>query len=192
MTQTQEPTELDCSAGAKMLIERMKTNPEDFDFGGKLYSVHERRHMSARDKDAVLDAYDKYIIEPKFMAEVLLALTTPVETEEQSFKAYTSGRSSGKSMLGNAVIDSRAIYGNQPASLYGTATARLEGASIYDSNTLTTYNTATQQRIAQEMFVEQQRAIADQKEKMRYLQEREERAAREGKLSWSDRFKGMF
>jgi hypothetical protein len=114
-----------------------------------------------------------------------------VETEEQSFKAYTSGRSGGKSMIGNAVIDSRAIYGSQPASLYGTATARLEGASIYDSSTLTTYNTATQQRIAQEMFVEQQRAIADQKEKMRYLQEREERAAREGKLSWSDRFKGM-
>ena len=184
MTQTQEPTELDCSAGAKMLIERMKTNPEDFDFGGKLYSVHERRHMSARDKDAVLDAYDKYIIEPKFMAEVLLALTAPVETEEQSFKAYTSGRSSGKSMLGNAVIDSRAIYGN--------VTANLEGTRPFDPNTLTTYNTATQQLIAQEMFVEQQRAIADQKEKMRYLQEREERAAREEKLSWPYKFKGMF
>ena len=188
MTQTQEPTELDCSAGAKMMIERMKTNPEDFEIGGKLYRVYDHARMSARDKDAVLDAYDLYIIEPKLMADVLVALTAPVETEEQSFKAYTSGRSGGKSMLGNAVIDSRAIYGNQPAALYGNVTANLEGAKIFDPSTLTTYNTATQQRMAQEMFVEQQRAIADHKEKMRYMQEK---AAREEKPNWSDKFKGM-
>lgn len=172
-----------------MLIERMKTNPEDFDFGGKLYSVHERRHMSARDKDAVLDAYDKYIVEPKFMAEVLTALTAPVETEEQAFKAYTSGRSGGKSMLGNAVIDSRAIYGNQPASLYGSVTANLEGARSFDPNTLTTYNTATQQIISHEMIEQQRRHLADHKEQME-LRRREVDEQR--KLSWPEKIKGMF
>ena len=173
MTQTQEPTELDCSAGAKMMIERMQTNPEDFEIGGKLYRVYEHARMSARDKDAVLDAYDLYIVEPKLMADVLVALTASEENEmeKEIIRAYSAGRGGGKSVLGNAVIDSRAIYGN--------ATAKLEGASIFDPNSLATYNTATQQ-ISHEMIEQQRRHLAAHKEHMRYLQEK---AAAEEKLS---------
>jgi len=178
MTPTPEPTELDCSAGAKMMIERMKTNPEDFEIGGKLYRVYETHRMSVRDKKAVGDAYGEYIVEPQLMAAVLVALTAPEESEMEMIRAYSAGRGGGKSAFGTTSIDTRALYGNQVAP-------------FYDPNTQT-YNTATQQLISHEMIEQQRRHLADHKQKMRYLQEQKERAAQEEKLSWPEKIKGMF
>ena len=86
MTTTQE---LDCSDAAKMLIQRMQTHPEDFDYGGKLYRVTEQAQMSARDKKACSAAHDEYIREPRLMAEVLKALL--VQPEEDVERAYRTG-----------------------------------------------------------------------------------------------------
>jgi hypothetical protein len=176
MTPTPEPTELDCSAGAKMMIERMQTNPEDFEVGGKLYRVYENHRMSVRDKKAVGDAYCQYIVEPQLMAAVLVALTAPEEEAgvDGKVKFKTQGRYT------TPAIDPRAIYGN--------VTANLEGARGFDPNTLTTYNTATQQLISHEMIEQQRRHLADHKEKLRYMQEE---AIREGKLGWPEKFRGM-
>jgi hypothetical protein len=79
MTQTHE---LDCSDGAKMLIERMQTNPEDFNYGGKLYRALDAERVSARDMKAYNDAHDRYIKEPALMATVLQALLAQPEEEE--------------------------------------------------------------------------------------------------------------
>jgi len=88
MTQTHE---LDCSDAAKMMIERMKTNPEDFDYGGKLYRMAEQAQMSARDKKACSAAHDEYIKEPRLMAEVLKALLVQPE-ENETLKFNTQDR----------------------------------------------------------------------------------------------------
>ena len=172
MTQTHE---LDCSDGAKMMIERMQTNPEDFESGGKMYRVFDGGPKSARDTVALKAAYDQHIKEPQLMAAVLVALTAPEETEEQVIRAYSAGRGGGKSVLGTNAIDPRALYGNHVSP-------------SYDPNT-ETYNTATQQIISHEMIEQQRRHLAAHKENMRYLQEK---AVREEKLSWSEKLKGMF
>ena len=88
MTTTKE---LDCSDAAKMLIQRMQTNPEDFDYGGKLYRMAEQAQMSARDKKACSAAHDEYIKEPRLMAEVLKALLVQPE-ENETLKFNTQDR----------------------------------------------------------------------------------------------------
>lgn len=91
-----------------MIIERMKTNPEDFERGGRLYRVTENQ-MSARDLEAYVEAHDKYVKEPQLMAAVLVALTAPEETEETMIRAYTSGRGGGKSAFTTTAIDPRSM-----------------------------------------------------------------------------------
>jgi hypothetical protein len=168
MTPTPEPTELDCSAGAKMMIERMKTNPEDFEIGGKLRRVFDSSPTSARDKTALNAAFYQYIVEPKLMADVLVALTAPEETETETemIRAYSAGRGRGKSVLGTNTIDPRALY---------------------NPNT-ETYSTATQQLISHEMIEQQRRHLEAHKENLRHLQEK---AAAGEKLSWSEKFRSM-
>ena len=176
MTPTPEPTELDCSAGAKMLIERMQTNPEDFEIGGKLHRVvYENHRMSVRDKKAVGDAYGEYIVEPQLMVEVLTALTAQPEQEPEGTVKF---KSQGRYALGSGP--------NDPKMLYGVP-IKGEGQSIYDPNTQT-YNTATQQIISHEMIEQHRRHLAAHKENMRYLKEK---AAAEEKLSWPEKFRSM-
>jgi len=94
MTQTHEQTELDCSDGARMLIERMKTNPEDFNYGGKLYRAVDAERLSVRDLKAYNDAHDRYIKEPALMVSVLQALLVQPDEDEMS-KYKVQGRYGG-------------------------------------------------------------------------------------------------
>ena len=71
-----------------MLIDRMRTNPEDFAYGGKLYRVGETSALSARDRVVVNAAHDEYIKEPNLMAEVLKALLVQPEKEETGTVQY--------------------------------------------------------------------------------------------------------
>ena len=100
MTTTQE---LDCSDAAKMLIQRMQTHPEDFDYGGKLYRVTEQAQMSARDKKACSAAHDEYIREPRLMAEVLKALLVQPEEEEVERALKTQMRAGSLGITGTTV-----------------------------------------------------------------------------------------
>lgn len=86
MTQTQEP--MDCSDAAKMIIARMQTNPEDFNYGGKLYHAFENKKVSARDSKALKEAHDLYILEPRLMAQVLESLLVQPEKEETGTVQY--------------------------------------------------------------------------------------------------------
>lgn len=65
--------ELNCSEGARMLIERMQTHPQDFKHGGRFRWVFEKTmgltpkghyEISDRDDDALTAAMEKYILEP--------------------------------------------------------------------------------------------------------------------------------
>jgi len=88
MTQTHEQT--DCSDGARMLIERMQTNPEDFNYGGKLYRAVDAERLSVRDLKAYNDAHDRYIKEPALMVSVLQALLVQPE-ENKKMRIGTLG-----------------------------------------------------------------------------------------------------
>lgn len=78
-----------------MLIDRMRTNPEDFKYGGKLYGFVEAG-LSSRDKKAVNEAHDLYIKEPNLMVKVLEALLAQPEKEEMRVK--TQGPIRGTTM----------------------------------------------------------------------------------------------
>ena len=65
--------ELNCSEGARMLIERMQSHPQDFKHGGRFRWVFEKTmgltpkghyEISDRDDDALTAAMEKYILEP--------------------------------------------------------------------------------------------------------------------------------
>lgn len=84
-----------------MMIERVRTNPEDFDYGGKLYRMAEQAQMSARDKKACSAAHDEYIKEPRLMAEVLKALLVqPEENGTVKFRPAMTLDSAGNFGLG--------------------------------------------------------------------------------------------
>ena len=88
------------SAGAEMLIERMKTNPDDFKFGGKFYRVVQaitdgQQWVSKRDRVALRGAYDATIVEPDFSEWVYGEIFNPKEPEPepvQSLYAQSQGQ----------------------------------------------------------------------------------------------------
>lgn len=86
-----------------MLIQRMQTNPEDFNYGGKLYRMAEQAQMSARDKKACSDAHDEYIKEPRLMAEVLKALLVQPEEEKVEMTLKTQMRAGTLGITGTTV-----------------------------------------------------------------------------------------
>ena len=171
MTQIHEQPELDCSPGAKMLIERMQTNPEDFEPSkGKFGRVLEGKH-SARDTKAITEAHDTYIKEPRLMVAVLEALTEqPEKDEEAMLKIRAQGRYATTAL---------------PNS-YGTAPIKGEGQAISASwNDPTTYSTVVNnQRIYQEM--EMRMHLAEEYHAKRQIEEQRRR-----QLSWPDKLKGM-
>ena len=80
--------ELNCSDGAKMLIERMQTHPQEFKhgsntkFGRILVTAREvmrgePRDMSKRDAEALVKAAEAYLFEVWLAEDVITQLMTP-------------------------------------------------------------------------------------------------------------------
>ena len=96
-----------------MLIERMHTNPEDFEYGGKLYGVANDGDLSARDRTSIVRAFEELIKEPKLMERVITALLAQPEQEEIQYKTFGQPRMSINSsgQLGIGAISSNAAQG---------------------------------------------------------------------------------
>lgn len=86
--------ELDCSDGAKMLIERMKEYPQEFKygyntkFGGLLQRAYERveggkQDISLRDAKALVAAAETHLYEPWLAEEVINNLMQPKPERKQ-------------------------------------------------------------------------------------------------------------
>jgi hypothetical protein len=80
--------ELNCSDGAKMLIERMQTHPQEFKFGsntkfGRILVTArevmrgEPRDMSKRDAEALVKAAEAYLFEAWLAEDVITQLMPP-------------------------------------------------------------------------------------------------------------------
>jgi len=135
------------SAGAEMLIARMKTNPEDFNYNGKFYRVIEavragapyQGWISTRDTAALRAAYEANIQEPEFTEWVYGEIFNPKEPEPATAKMYTQNLAGSMMQAKNAVAggvlqgaftDPRGIYGSplQNAALVGASP--LQGAAL--------------------------------------------------------------
>lgn len=100
-----------------MLIERMHTNPEDFEYGGKLHNIASERDLSERDRAAILRADEELIKEPKLMERVITALLAQPEQEETQYKMYGQARMSINS---NGQLGIGAVSPNAAQGLYTT------------------------------------------------------------------------
>lgn len=97
--------ELNCSDGAKMLIERMQSNPEEFWGAASKWStvmnqVWARRRgamethtmLTERDADDLAIAYDKYVREAKLAEHVIKNIMDPAP-ERKKVEIRTPGKS---------------------------------------------------------------------------------------------------
>jgi hypothetical protein len=106
-----ESADLNMSAGAEMLIERMKTNPEDFKYGGKFYRVVEaiqkqgQGWISPRDQLALQNAHSEHIQEAEFSEWVYGEIFTPKEEETPAGyqRAYTQNLAGSMMQAKNAL-----------------------------------------------------------------------------------------
>lgn len=126
--------DLNMSAGAEMLIARMKTNPEDFQYGAKFYRVVKaledgQQWISRRDRDALRRAYDMNIVEGDFTEWVYGEIFNPKETEPDLQSKYANAL--GQSMMNtkNAIAGQVLMGGGwtDPNAVYGSA---LQGVSV--------------------------------------------------------------
>jgi hypothetical protein len=78
--QNEMTEELNCSEGARMLIERMQSHPADFKYEGRFSRIVDQilgkvpvgfSELSDRDKDALTAAFQKYIMEPNLTEYVV-------------------------------------------------------------------------------------------------------------------------
>jgi hypothetical protein len=132
-----ESADLNMSAGAEMLIERMKTNPDDFNFGGRFYkvrSVLEQEHaasgwISPRDLEALREAYGHLILEPKFSEWVYGEIFNPKEPEPvQNMYAQMQGQ---RAQMQNSLLQGTGMYSTAIGS------AGISNASTNPSGVLT-------------------------------------------------------
>lgn len=89
------------SEGARILIEAMKTNPEEFMPEGKYNwvlnaltaprSSYALPMLSTRDHDLILTAVERYIIEPQF-TERVVKTTLGVDEQEETMRFKAEGR----------------------------------------------------------------------------------------------------
>lgn len=89
------------SEGARILIEAMKTNPEEFMPEGKYdwvltmltapRSSYTLPMLSTRDHDVISDAFERYIVEPQFTERVVTA-TLGVDKQEETLRFKAEGR----------------------------------------------------------------------------------------------------
>jgi hypothetical protein len=97
--------ELDCSDGAKMLIERMQTNPEEFRGGSARWAavvnqmlqvrrggLENNLMMSTRDMNALWDAFERHVMEPALAARVITELMEP-KAEGKRLEVRPRGKS---------------------------------------------------------------------------------------------------
>lgn len=108
--------ELNCSDGAKMLIERMKTHPDEFKHNGRWSNIINQvmdvrkghvgtNHVSRRDMNAIFDAYETHIMEHKLTERIIEELMTP----KPERKAVQVTRSPGKSVLSPSMMQEEAL-----------------------------------------------------------------------------------
>lgn len=122
--------ELNCSAGAKILIDRMKENPDEFKglkWNGLISSIvrgDTNALISDRDRVALREAYGMYVQEPMLMQNILNTLLEPDppdELNQKYAKALAASMNSTKQGILSAGLNKAfdSAY-NDYRNIYGT------------------------------------------------------------------------
>lgn len=155
--------ELNCSEGARMLIERMQTHPKDFKPGGRFYRIAEQvmglaprgyGELSDRDDTALSTAYGKYILEPELtefvVDEIFNGDRRRAEEQAQASARYSKSLAASmiaaKNQMATSVLTGTGGW-NDPRMLLQNNTAIQPGQMIAASNTS---NTSGQQWFEEE------------------------------------------
>ena len=100
-TNSSGPRQMDCSDGAKMLIDQMKEHPEEFSgYAGKFTSMLDMARdavqgklrniqMSKRDAEAILAAAETHLYEVWLAEDVLTRIMQPKQEPEKDVKYAT-------------------------------------------------------------------------------------------------------
>lgn len=108
--------ELNCSEGARMLIERMQTHPKDFKHDGRFFWVAEKiqrlspiglNEMSERDWNALRDAFGKTILEPWLTETVVDEIFNGEKRREEEQKAYAQTSSAYSQRLAQSMMGTK-------------------------------------------------------------------------------------
>jgi hypothetical protein len=128
--------ELNCSEGARMLIERMQTHPKDFKYNGRFSRIADQirgntpvgyADMSDRDRSALTAAYEKHIMEPSLteyvVDEIFNGDKRRQEQQEQQNLAsqYTSALAASMSTTKNTLVSNILSGVADPRNTYGNA-----------------------------------------------------------------------
>ena len=108
--------ELNCSEGARMLIERMQTHPKDFKHDGRFARITDHilgklpvgfSDLSDRDDTALSAAYDKYILEPNLTEYVVDEIFNGEKRREEEQKAYAQTSSTYTANLARGMVGTK-------------------------------------------------------------------------------------
>jgi hypothetical protein len=117
---------MDCSDGAKMLIDQMKEHPEEFrGYAGKFTAIldkareaiqglHRNIWMSKRDAEAILAAAETHLYEVWLAEDVLTMIMKPKEEAEEPKYKLTPAKAGIGTLTGATVANS--IYTNTASS----------------------------------------------------------------------------
>lgn len=153
--------ELNCSEGARMLIERMQTHPKDFKNDGRFARITDQilgrlpvgfSDLSDRDDTALTEAYGKYILEPRLteyvVDEIFNGDKRRAEEQEQVSAQYNAKLAASMAATKSQMASSLTNAGwNDPRMLLANTTAIQPGQMIAASNTS---NTSGQQWFEEE------------------------------------------
>ena len=140
-----ESDALNMSAGAEMLIERMKTNPDDFKYAGRFYRVveamnapHGQGWVSERDQEALRDAYAEHIQEAEFSEWVYNEIFNPKEPEKDLHKMYAQAQGQKAQIqraMQGAMLTGTGYYGAalRPGMAVGLTDNNATSASVLGS-----------------------------------------------------------
>ena len=111
--------ELNCSEGARMLIERMQTHPKDFKADGRFARITDQilgklpvgfSDLSDRDDTALSEAFGKYILEPRLtefvVDEIFNGDRRRAEEQRAQSDRYTQSLAASMAATKNAVSSS--------------------------------------------------------------------------------------
>ena len=155
--------ELNCSEGARMLVDRMQTHPKDFKPGGRFYRIAEQvmglaprgyGELSDRDDDVLTAAYGKYILEPELtefvVDEIFNGDRRRAEEQQAQADRYTRSLAASmiaaKNQMATSIISGTGGW-NDPRMLLQNNTAIQPGQMIAANNTS---NTSGQQWFEEE------------------------------------------
>jgi hypothetical protein len=112
--------ELNCSEGARMLIERMQTHPKDFKYEGRFSRIVDHilgkvpvgfSELSDRDKDALTAAFQKYVMEPSLteyvVDEIFNGDKRREEEKQNALKGYTANLAASMMASQNQIASGR-------------------------------------------------------------------------------------